>query len=253
MEVTVLCAVVACLRLLPSRSQFFQYENVVLSCEGNSTEWRVRRNTSKQINELCPSYSIDSRCIFNNVYEHDSGVYWCESEAGERSNEVNITVTDGELILESPEHPVSEGENLTLHCRARTSFSSLTHFYKNEELIGSSSTGNFTIQSVSKSDEGLYKCNVSGLGESEERRLAVRGCSPQMPTAPVAYIVLPVVVCILLLFVLMLLCLFRNHKGRLDRSVSYTDVTISQEGKPQRISDVGSVPTLYSGVMPDSS
>ncbi|XP_047242768.1 low affinity immunoglobulin gamma Fc region receptor III-like [Girardinichthys multiradiatus] len=200
MEVTVLCAVVACLRLLPSRSQFFQYENVVLSCEGNSTEWRVRRKTSKKIYELCPSYPSkrnDSTCVLNDLYEQDSGVYWCESEAGERSNEVNITVTDGELILESPEHPVSEGENLTFHCRARTSFSNQTHFYKNEELIGSSSTGNFTIQSVSKSDEGLYKCNVSGLGESEERWLTVRGCSPQTPTASLAHIVLPVVVCIL--------------------------------------------------------
>ncbi|MED6290778.1 hypothetical protein CHARACLAT_016924 [Characodon lateralis] len=216
MEVKVLCAVVACLRLLPSRSQFFQYENVVLSCEGNSTEWRVRRNTTKQINELCPSYPSkrnDSTCVFDNLYEYDSGVYWCESEAGERSNEVTITVTDGELILESPEHPVCEGENLTLHCRARTSFSNRTHFYKSKELIGSSSMGNFTIQSVSKSDEGLYKCNASGLGESEERWLAVRGCSPLTPTAPVAYILLPVVICILLLFVLMFLCLFRNHKG----------------------------------------
>ncbi|MEQ2312537.1 hypothetical protein AMECASPLE_032031, partial [Ameca splendens] len=37
-------------------------------------------------------------------------------------------------------------------------------------------------------------------------------CSPQTPTASLAHILRPVVVCILLSIVLMLLCLFRNHK-----------------------------------------
>lgn len=255
---TVLCAALACLRLFPSRSQFFKYESVTLSCEGNSSlEWRVRRNTSKQINQLCPSYPDqinDSTCIFNELYEIDSGVYWCESAAGERSNEVNITVTDGELILESPEHPVTEGENLILHCRARTkSLSSSILFYKNGVLVGNSSTWNFTIQSVSKSDEGFYKCNASGVADSPESWLAVRGRIPQTPTAPLAHILLPVVACCLLLIVLMLLCRWRNHKGGVNRAASYTVVTISRERKPLRITDIDDVPTLYSSVMPDSS
>ena len=36
-------------------------------------------------------------------------------------------------------------------------------------------TAQMTIYNVSKSDEGLYKCSVSGLGDSPESRLAVRG------------------------------------------------------------------------------
>ncbi|XP_036002696.1 high affinity immunoglobulin gamma Fc receptor I isoform X2 [Fundulus heteroclitus] len=217
MEIAVLCAVVGCLRVLPSRSQFFQYEPVTLSCEGNSSEWRVRRNTSRQRNELCPSpaHRNASMCSFPELYEVDSGVYWCESAAGERSNQVNITVTEGPLILESPGHPVREGEHVTLHCRALSFVYNLTHFYKNGVLVGTSSTGNFSIRRVSRSDEGLYKCNVSGVGESPEAWLAVR--------------------------------------GRLDRAVSYTDVTIAEERKPQRITDVGAVPTLYSQVIPDDS
>ncbi|XP_038164180.1 Fc receptor-like protein 5 [Cyprinodon tularosa] len=253
MEITVLCAVVACLSVLPSRSQFFKYESVTLSCGGNSTEWRVRRNTSKNIHGHCPSYSNErnnSTCFIDNLYELDSGVYWCESEAGERSNEVNITVTAGSLILESPEHPVSEGDEVNLHCRAEKSFSNLTRFYRNGVLIGNSSTGTFNIQSVSKSDEGLYKCNVSGVGESPESWLAVRERSPKTPTAPLAHILLPVVVCFLLLIMLMLHCLWRNHKGRLDRSVSYTDVTISMEMIPQRTSYVCDESTFYSTLQP---
>ncbi|XP_014880283.1 high affinity immunoglobulin gamma Fc receptor I-like isoform X3 [Poecilia latipinna] len=241
MEVAALCAVVACLRLFPSRSQFFQYESVSLSCEGNSSEWRVRRNTSKQINGLCPSYSNhthETECIFSELYEADSGVYWCESAAGERSDSVNISVTDEPLILDSPAHSVSEGENLTLHCRFRPpSFSNLTGFYRNGVLVGNSSTGTFTIRSVSKSDEGFYKCNASGVGESAETWLDVTGRRPQTPTAPLALILLPVVACILLLIALMLLCRWRNRKGGVKRSVSYTEVIISQDRKPQRITE----------------
>lgn len=253
---TVLCAALACLRLFPSRSQFFMYESVTLSCEGNFfPEWRVRRNTSKKINELCPSYSInESTCTFSELYETDSGVYWCESAAGERSNEVNITVTGGELILVSPEPPVTEGENLILQCRVRTkSLSSSILFYKNGVLVGNSLTGNFTIRNVSKSDEGFYKCNASGVADSPESWLAVRGRIPQTPTAPLAHILLPVVACCLLLIVLMLLCRWRNHKGGVNRAASYTVVTISRERKPLRITDIDDVPTLYSSVMPDSS
>ena len=36
-------------------------------------------------------------------------------------------------------------------------------------------TARMTIYNVSKSDEGLYKCSMSGLGESPESWLAVRG------------------------------------------------------------------------------
>ncbi|XP_032438761.1 high affinity immunoglobulin gamma Fc receptor I-like isoform X2 [Xiphophorus hellerii] len=239
MEITALCAVIACLRLFPSRSQFFQYESVTLSCEANWSEWRVRRNTSKQISELCPQYSTQankSECLLSELYEQDSGLYWCESAAGERSDSVNIRVTDEPIILDSPGHPVSEGENLTLHCKIRPPLSSnLTRFYRNGVLVGDSSAGTFTIRSVSKSDEGFYKCNASEMGESAESWVAVRGRRPQTPTAPLTFILLPVVAGFLLLIALMLLCHWRNHKGGVKRSVSYTEVIISEDRKPQRI------------------
>ncbi|XP_023254703.1 sialoadhesin-like, partial [Seriola lalandi dorsalis] len=85
----------------------------------------------------------------------------------------------GSVILESPVLPVMEGESVSLRCRTRKNVSDLTaDFYKDGLLIGSSSTGNITIESVSRSDDGLYKCNISGAGESPQSRLMVTVRSP---------------------------------------------------------------------------
>ncbi|XP_036067140.1 high affinity immunoglobulin gamma Fc receptor I-like [Oryzias melastigma] len=154
------------LRVLPSRSQFFQYESVTLSCElhGNLSGWRIRGTIDQgNTTEDCPSSSnrSDSVCFIRELYYWDNGVYWCESAEGKCSNKVNITVTALDLILEAPVLPVVEGEVVTLGCRNRTS-SGFSFFYKNRLLVGNSSTGNWTIERVSKSDEGFYQCSSSG-------------------------------------------------------------------------------------------
>ncbi|KAG8005917.1 Fc receptor-like protein 5 [Nibea albiflora] len=172
----------AALRVVPNRSQFFQYEEISLSCEqqGSSSEWSIKRNTSLKINQDCfTSWGRvdESLCVTDTLYPADTGVYWCESAAGECSDPINITVTGGVVILESPALPVMEGDDVTLRCISRmTSSSNLTaDFYKDGRLIGSSSTGNMTIYRVSKSDEGVYECNISGAGQSPDSRLTIRG------------------------------------------------------------------------------
>uniref|UniRef100_A0A3B4TFZ0 Ig-like domain-containing protein n=1 Tax=Seriola dumerili TaxID=41447 RepID=A0A3B4TFZ0_SERDU len=117
------------------------------------------------------AWQSDMTCTNNYTLVSDSGEYWCEAAGGERSNTVTITVT-GTLI--SPVLPVMEGESVSLRCRTRKNVSDLTaNFYKDGLLIGNSSTGNITIESVSRSDDGLYKCNISGAGESPQSRLMV--------------------------------------------------------------------------------
>ncbi len=82
----------------------------------------------------------------------------------------------GSVILESPALPVMEGHNVTLRCtNKKPSFKLTADFYKDGVLIMSSFTGNMTIHSVSKSDEGLYKCSISGAGGSPVSWLNVRG------------------------------------------------------------------------------
>ncbi|XP_042372822.1 low affinity immunoglobulin gamma Fc region receptor II-a-like, partial [Plectropomus leopardus] len=92
----------------------------------------------------------------------------------------------GSVILESPVLPVADGKAVTLRCRSKsTSTNTLAVFYKNGHLVKSFPSGEMTIHSVSKSHEGLYKCNISGVGESTESRLAVRArtvsVTPQKP------------------------------------------------------------------------
>lgn len=79
------------------------------------------------------------------------------------------------MILESPALSVMAGANVTLRCRRRNSSNVIAGFYKDGGLIGESSTGEFTIHRVSRSDEGRYKCSTSEDGESPQSWLTIRG------------------------------------------------------------------------------
>ncbi|XP_024656259.2 B-cell receptor CD22-like [Maylandia zebra] len=87
---------------------------------------------------------------------------------------VNLTVTGGSVILQSPVLPVMEGDDVTLLCKTKTTPSNLpAAFYKDGSLIRKQPTGHMTIQHVSRSDEGLYKCDISGHGESPSSWITV--------------------------------------------------------------------------------
>ncbi|XP_025760899.1 Fc receptor-like protein 5 [Oreochromis niloticus] len=167
------------LRIVPNKSQFFEYESVSFYCEEIS-RGHVLHKIKEEV-EQCNKTSkktivttTGSKCTIHPIYTSDSGEYWCGTAGGKRSNNVNITVTDGSVILESPAGPVMEGEAVTLRCRNKMLSSSIAaDFYKYGHHIGSSSVGNFTIHRVSKGDEGLYKCKISGGGESPESWLSV--------------------------------------------------------------------------------
>ncbi|XP_044040293.1 low affinity immunoglobulin gamma Fc region receptor II-like [Siniperca chuatsi] len=165
----------AAFRIVPNRLQVFEYESVSFHCEGldGSTQLRGIRSTEEFITSCDERMPVLS-CTIQRAYPADSGEYWCETKGGERSNSANITVTAGSVILESPVLPVKEGNNVTLRCRNKMTSSHLTaDFYKDGLLMGNSSTGEMTVHGVSKSDEGLYKCNISDVGESPESWLAV--------------------------------------------------------------------------------
>ncbi|CAI5659975.1 unnamed protein product [Oreochromis niloticus] len=67
-----------------------------------------------------------------------------------------------------------EGDDVTLLCKTKTTPSNLpAAFYKDGSLIRKQPTGHMTIQHVSRSDEGLYKCDISGHGESPSSWITV--------------------------------------------------------------------------------
>lgn len=87
-----------------------------------------------------------------------------------------ICWSDDAVMLESPIHPVMEGDSVTLRCRKnKTPANNIADFYKHGVYTGTGYKGELTIHNVSKSDEGFYKCRISGDGESPEKWLSVRG------------------------------------------------------------------------------
>ncbi|XP_044041002.1 low affinity immunoglobulin gamma Fc region receptor II-like [Siniperca chuatsi] len=168
----------AFLRVVPNRLQLFEYDSIFFDCEGfaNFTKWRVMRRIMG-VKTICgPDWETSTGpCVIKNAFEADSGEYWCEANGAERSNSVNVSVTAGSVILESPALPVMEGDDVTLSCRNRmTSSVHVADFYKDGLPTQTGSKGNMTIHDVSKSDEGLYKCIIVGGGESAESWLPVR-------------------------------------------------------------------------------
>ncbi|KAM9500830.1 leukocyte immunoglobulin-like receptor subfamily A member 3 [Clarias gariepinus] len=160
----------------PSRTQHFTADSLSLSCEDqrDSTGWTVRRYTHSETQLDCSSVS-GSTCNISSLSTSHTGVYWCQSESGGRSNSLNITVHNGDVILESPVHPVTEGNPLTLRCLYHNTkiSDSGADFYKDDSVLQKQTTGEMTI-SVSKSDEGFYHCTHPERGESPKSWVSVR-------------------------------------------------------------------------------
>ncbi|XP_055370070.1 uncharacterized protein LOC129602938 isoform X2 [Betta splendens] len=180
---------VAKLSLRPDRSLFFWYEEIILSCSapGGRSDWSVRRNTSKQTVQRCQlgwAVPSGSTCTIEDSDPSDTGVYWCESASGNRSNSVNITVTD---------------------------FSA--SFYKDGVFIGTEDKGKKLLRSVSTSDEGFYQCEHPSQGKSPQSWLRVRNrpqtaapttFPPPPPPPVVPWLVSGVLLFVLYTFVLVL-------------------------------------------------
>uniref|UniRef100_A0A671TQ78 Ig-like domain-containing protein n=1 Tax=Sparus aurata TaxID=8175 RepID=A0A671TQ78_SPAAU len=212
MEVASLCLIISAnLSIHPDRSQFFRYEHISLSCAGpeNSTGWTLKRNVSSKTSQPCKGGFGDPRdsvCTIRNADPSDTGVYWCESEHGECKDDV---------ILESPLHPVTEGDTVTLRCsyKKRTQYNPTsdfsTTFYKDGEFFGTEPAGKMILSSVSKHHEGLYKCEHPEKGQSEQSWLSVTDSTDQpsnvsspTPTLHPPLMSLHKLLCIILLFIL---------------------------------------------------
>ncbi|XP_046707660.1 putative high affinity immunoglobulin gamma Fc receptor IC [Silurus meridionalis] len=163
----------------PSRTQHFTDDSLSLSCEdqSNSTGWKFKQYTHTKRVFSCSIWgSGEPTCNISLLSTSYTGVYWCESESGENSNPVNITVHDGDVILEIPLYPVTEGHPLTLHClfRNRNHLNPQADFYKDGSVVQNQTTGEMIIHKVSKSDEGFYHCKHPERGESPRSWISVR-------------------------------------------------------------------------------
>ncbi|XP_051754737.1 basement membrane-specific heparan sulfate proteoglycan core protein-like isoform X5 [Ctenopharyngodon idella] len=206
----------------PSRSQHFSSHSLSLSCEdqSNSAGWTVRRYTDKDTKNC--SRQTGSACVIESLSTSDTGVYWCQSESGEKRHPRNITVHDGEVILVSSVDPVIEGKTLTLHCLHRSTNSPIlsADFYKDGSLVQNQTTGEMSITTVSKSHEGFYYCKTE-RGQSLHSWISVR--APQ--SSSLLVIGVSVGLSFFLLFLISLVLLWR-HKNNKDhhRNTQHTSV-----------------------------
>ncbi|XP_008426518.2 obscurin-like isoform X1 [Poecilia reticulata] len=213
----------------PDRVQHFRSESVSLSCEGNFAEWRVRRFT--EAGHLLDCFyggrMNGSTCTIEPFY-FSSGVFWCESNSGEFSNAINITVLydyyDG-IILLSPVHPVTEGDPVTLRCRDKDHLLSNVFFYHNDKLIHDGSREELNISAVSKSDEGFYKCQHSGK-DSPRSWMSVRVTSPVSSLFLMLLIIGPVVRIVLIFLLLLFLCCRRNNVADGPSDATYSQIEL---------------------------
>ncbi|XP_053537834.1 B-cell receptor CD22 [Ictalurus punctatus] len=99
---------------------------------------------------------------------------------------------NGDVILESPVHPVTEGHPLTLRCLYRYTKSSnlRADFYKDGSVLQTQTTREMIIQTVSESDEGFYHCQHPERGESPKSWVSVRASGPSGVEAPFSVLML---------------------------------------------------------------
>lgn len=84
------------LNISPKCELYFRRDSVSLSCVyGGWTVdgWAVRRLTGEQHF----AWTDGSSCIVSQLHPSDSGVYWCETSAGQWSDPVNISVSGTEI------------------------------------------------------------------------------------------------------------------------------------------------------------
>ncbi|XP_060945795.1 uncharacterized protein LOC133022907 [Limanda limanda] len=149
------------LTVRPDTVQHFRHDKIHLTCEGNSDKWILWLFTVDRLLECKSQDTIPSSTW--SLGDLSSGVVWCGS-GSELSNAVNITTDSDIVILESPVHPVTGGQSVTLGCTwFRRSLDFSFSFYKNGELLQRDVSSKLEISAVSKSDEGFYKCEHSGV------------------------------------------------------------------------------------------
>ncbi|XP_052395091.1 Fc receptor-like protein 3 isoform X2 [Carassius gibelio] len=217
----------------PSRTQHFVLVSLSLSCEkkSNSTGWRMRRYTDRGRLEDCSSSvwgtQTGSTCTIRSTSTDDTGVYWFN------------------VILESPVHPVTEGETLTLRCLDKYSTPNLrADFYKDGTLIQSQTT-EMIISTVSKSDEGFYSCKHREKGESPESWISVTASSRTSGSDLNPVIVgVTAGLTVLIIVVLVLLWCYRNYKGGRSQSRS----RVSQQKNSSQTSEKNQSEDVYTAL-----
>uniref|UniRef100_A0A4W5R0M2 Immunoglobulin domain-containing protein n=1 Tax=Hucho hucho TaxID=62062 RepID=A0A4W5R0M2_9TELE len=221
------------LAVIPNSRQHFQRERFSLQCpavsesnftESNSTDWTLWQLTDFGVRSGCQTLDgtvrkeVPGACSLSSLY---SGLYWCESSKW-RSSTVNITVSYGSMIIVCPAHPVTEGDQVTLHCRYWFQKPNQTTFYKDGVEVVSLNVTEMTIDNVTSADEGFYKCaEPEEKLESPECWLSVRRNSTSEERKTLSsegtwiWVLLFCCIVVILLLIPVVMLLVRHYRSRM--------------------------------------
>ncbi|XP_047242840.1 advanced glycosylation end product-specific receptor-like [Girardinichthys multiradiatus] len=172
-----------------------------------------------------------------------------------------------------------EGDDVTLSCQTKTPSNLQAAFIKDGSLIRTEPAGHMTLHHVTSSDEGLYKCFISGDGESPSSWISVSekpsttgpttylsppssSSSPPPSSSPsflqpLHYVLLSLALVIIVVLLLVLVLMVRRHVRRKSEggpeggedSITYSDVNISHHQRQKTKSNKESDQTpVYSAV-----
>ncbi|KAK6477880.1 Fc receptor-like protein 5 isoform X1, partial [Huso huso] len=188
------------LTLEPPFPEIFTGETVTLRCgvEGGSAGWKYLWYKDS---EDTPVLQTAGRSITGDSYTitaaavSDRGQYCCRRQRGDQplysqlSDKVTVTVSDQWVILQTPSQPVIEGDTLTLRCLIRNGYKATRLiFYKDNNQLQYRAGTAQSVDRVSKSDEGSYRCKAwwwitasrtESWSESAEVRVSVREGQPK--------------------------------------------------------------------------
>ncbi|KAM9717604.1 low affinity immunoglobulin gamma Fc region receptor III-like isoform 2-T2 [Menidia menidia] len=150
----------------------------------------------------------------------DSGRYECSVPGAGRSPGRLLIVSSG-VVLEVLPEVVVEGDSVTLRCRSRNDSSPrIADFFQHGVRVATGYGGELRLPRAARGHQGAYRCSISGLGESEERRLTVRPAGgPAPPGSPPPpgwslHILLPALLGVLLLAGLLLVAVLCSRRPR---------------------------------------
>ncbi|XP_041087892.1 Fc receptor-like protein 3 [Polyodon spathula] len=160
----------AVLTLEPAWTQLLISDSVTLRCQvpghytGLTFTW-YKDGRKVPVNKSY-YYNHDKYTISSATRGH-SGKYTCKGERrsnpsySKTSDALTLTVSDKDIILQTPPQPVFEGDTLTLRCHFRyNSHITRVIFYKDNKELQSQADTELSVDRVSKSDVGSYKCKA---------------------------------------------------------------------------------------------
>ncbi|XP_035004940.1 low affinity immunoglobulin gamma Fc region receptor II-like [Hippoglossus stenolepis] len=186
------------LSVSPNLQQFFSKDSVSLSCvEGGQTGGQIMKRTAGGQTGGCGQNfetMNGSSCSFPHLSCSDSGVYWCETSDGQKSQQVNISVRDDPVILQIPALPVHTGSDVTLRCKSKNGYCETAYFFRDKVYLSSELEEKWIVRDVRRTDEGNYSCSTETY-ESPHSWLRV-AAPPPPPSSVFRLFCLLVVVCL---------------------------------------------------------